>query len=137
MSAVKGFTSSFTIRADRMRFCLPGTRSIRVRALGNSRVCILNTKDPHRFTFGTTSVMIHHRYFFSPTKPGSMMRNFERTILGAIAIALSTTAARAQEPNFGRAVALTNSELFVGQPVNWYGQGAVYVYRADAAGQWR
>jgi choice-of-anchor B domain-containing protein len=43
----------------------------------------------------------------------------------------------AQEPNFGRALALTNSELFVGQPVNWYGPGAVYVYRLDAAGKWR
>jgi choice-of-anchor B domain-containing protein len=45
--------------------------------------------------------------------------------------------AYAQEPNFGRAVALTANELFVGQPVNFYGPGAVYVYQPDRAGAWR
>lgn len=43
----------------------------------------------------------------------------------------------AQEPNFGRALAATDSELFVGQPVNWYGPGIVYAYRLDPSGQWR
>ena len=42
----------------------------------------------------------------------------------------------AQEPNFGRALALTATELFVGQPVNWYGPGTVYVYQRDRAGAW-
>ena len=41
-----------------------------------------------------------------------------------------------QEPNFGRALAMTGPELFVGQPVNWYGPGVVYAYRQGADGQW-
>ncbi len=43
----------------------------------------------------------------------------------------------AQEPNFGRALVLTDRELFVGQPVNWYGPGLVYAYALDGAGEWR
>jgi hypothetical protein len=35
----------------------------------------------------------------------------------------------AQEPNFGRAIALTDRDLLIGQPVNWYGPGVVYAYR--------
>jgi choice-of-anchor B domain-containing protein len=67
----------------------------------------------------------------------------ERTMIKKLVfVVLLTTAttissALAQESNFGRAVALTSTELFIGQPVNWYGPGAVYVYRADASGQWR
>jgi choice-of-anchor B domain-containing protein len=53
----------------------------------------------------------------------------------AILIAIGSPAA-AQEPNFGRAIALTDTELFIGQPVNWYGPGVVYTYGLDAAGQW-
>ncbi|HEX6062825.1 MAG TPA: choice-of-anchor B family protein, partial [Longimicrobiales bacterium] len=49
---------------------------------------------------------------------------------------MSPTMAAAQEPNFGRALALSGSELFVGQPVNWYGPGTVYVYQRDRAGAW-
>lgn len=45
--------------------------------------------------------------------------------------------AAGQEPNFGRAVAATSSELVVGQPVNWYGPGTVYTYRRDASGRWQ
>ena len=52
-------------------------------------------------------------------------------------IVLAASAAAAQEPNYGRALALTDTELIIGQPVNWYGPGAVYVYRADAAGKWQ
>lgn len=52
-----------------------------------------------------------------------------------IALALAAPAA-AQEPNFGRAIVATDSELLIGQPVNWYGPGVVYSYRADAAGRW-
>lgn len=55
-------------------------------------------------------------------------------VLGFFAV---TATAAAQEPNFGRAVAMTGTELLIGQPVNWYGPGAVYVYRTDGAGQWR
>lgn len=44
--------------------------------------------------------------------------------------------ASAQEPNFGRAVVLDAADLLVGQPVNWYGPGVVYAYRADADGAW-
>jgi len=39
--------------------------------------------------------------------------------------------ATAQEPNFGRAVEMTADELFIGQPVNWYGPGMVYAYASD------
>ncbi len=49
---------------------------------------------------------------------------------------IAPAAAVAQEPNFGRALALTATELFVGQPVNWYGPGTVYVYQRDRAGAW-
>ncbi len=63
-----------------------------------------------------------------------MMTTIRTLLLLSSVVALPATA---QEPNFGRAVALTSTELFVGQPVNWYGPGAVYVYRADANGQWR
>lgn len=52
-----------------------------------------------------------------------------------LALSLATPAA-AQEPNFGRAIVATDTELFVGQPVNWYGPGAVYSYRTDAEGRW-
>lgn len=51
-------------------------------------------------------------------------------------LALTTLPAAAQEPNFGRALAITPSELLVGQPVNWYGPGTVYQYRLDGAGLW-
>lgn len=44
--------------------------------------------------------------------------------LFALSIPLS-----AQEPNFGRAMTMTANELYVGQPVNWYGPGTVYAYR--------
>ena len=57
----------------------------------------------------------------------------------AVVVALSAVAAPvwSQEPNFGRALAATDTELFVGQPVNWYGPGTVYTYRLDPSGQWR
>ena len=32
----------------------------------------------------------------------------------------------AQEPNFGRAMEMTPTDLIIGQPVNWYGPGTVY-----------
>ncbi len=59
-----------------------------------------------------------------------------RSILVAgltLALALPTGA---QEPNFGRAMALSGADLAVGQPVNWYGPGMVYTYRAGARGAW-
>ena len=43
----------------------------------------------------------------------------------------------AQEANFGRALVMTESELVVGQPVNWYGPGTVYTYRLGADGRWQ
>jgi choice-of-anchor B domain-containing protein len=54
----------------------------------------------------------------------------------ALVIALASSPAEAQEPNFGRAVVMTGAELFVGQPVNWYGPGVVYTYRQGAEGLW-
>jgi choice-of-anchor B domain-containing protein len=65
------------------------------------------------------------------------MRFFKHNVLIVIAGALTAAQAAAQEPNFGRTLALTANELFVGQPVNWYGPGVVYSYRLDAAGRWR
>lgn len=54
-------------------------------------------------------------------------------ILAALALAAPLAA---QEPNFGRALVSNGAELYVGQPVNWYGPGMVYAYRADARGTW-
>ncbi len=48
-----------------------------------------------------------------------------------------TATATAQSPNYGRAIAANGSELFVGQPLNWYGPGTVYSYRVDASGRWQ
>ncbi|MDT8341796.1 MAG: hypothetical protein RQ751_09815, partial [Longimicrobiales bacterium] len=59
------------------------------------------------------------------------------TLATALTATLTTPApATAQEPNFGRAVVLQGNELFVGQPVNWYGPGAVYAYGAGTDGIW-
>jgi choice-of-anchor B domain-containing protein len=67
-----------------------------------------------------------------------LMRRFRlaAAILTLYALATPRSAA-AQEPNFGRAVQLTAAELFIGQPVNWYGPGTVYTYRLDGAGAWQ
>ncbi len=63
----------------------------------------------------------------------------KRSVLAGL-FALSCLAAAepaaAQEPNFGRAVAISGDELFVGQPVNWYGPGMVYAYRRTPSGEW-
>jgi len=62
-----------------------------------------------------------------------------KTLVTAFAIVAalgSVVPIHAQEPNFGRAVAMTGDELFIGQPVNWYGPGTVYVYGPDGA-SWR
>ena len=40
----------------------------------------------------------------------------------------------AQEPNFGRAIVMTPTDLVIGQPVNWYGPGTVYAYSASQEG---
>ena len=40
----------------------------------------------------------------------------------------------AQEPNFGRAIEMTPTDLIIGQPVNWYGPGTVYAYSASQEG---
>lgn len=57
---------------------------------------------------------------------------------GGAALLLSIPlAASAQEPNFGRAIVMTETDLVIGQPVNWYGPGVVYTYRVDASGSWR
>lgn len=56
----------------------------------------------------------------------------------ALVVALAATSSLgAQEPNFGRTLAMTESELLIGQPVNWYGPGVVYSYSRNAAGVWR
>ncbi len=55
----------------------------------------------------------------------------------SLAIVTWSGAAAAQEPNFGRAVVATDTEVLIGQPVNWYGPGTVYSYGRDAGGVWR
>ncbi len=65
------------------------------------------------------------------------MRKFWSTAFLAVVLAGTGSNAAAQEPNFGRALAVTNTDLFIGQPVNWYGPGIVYAYRLDASGEWR
>lgn len=64
-----------------------------------------------------------------------MPRHFLQALPAGVVLLLAPLAA--QEPNFGRALAMTDTELLVGQPVNWYGPGMVYAYRVDAGGQWR
>lgn len=58
--------------------------------------------------------------------------------LSTLVLLLATLAcaapAEAQEPNFGRAVAMTANDLVVGQPVNWYGPGTVYTYTWNRGG---
>ena len=64
------------------------------------------------------------------------MRRTSIALFAIAATALLPLAADAQEPNYGRAVVMTETELYVGQPVNWYGPGTVYVYTLDGAGEW-
>ncbi|MCI0435141.1 MAG: choice-of-anchor B family protein [Gemmatimonadetes bacterium] len=65
------------------------------------------------------------------------MRRFRTMTFFAAVVGASASPAWAQEPNFGRALAMTSTDLFIGQPVNWYGPGVVYTYRLDPAGEWR
>jgi choice-of-anchor B domain-containing protein len=67
-----------------------------------------------------------------------MLKRPLRTALLSLFVvpALSPAPASGQEPNFGRAVAMTGDELVVGQPVNWYGPGVVYAYRLGTDGDW-
>lgn len=58
------------------------------------------------------------------------------TLLAAAVFGLLAAPAIAQEPNFGRAIALEGDDLLIGQPVNWYGPGVVYAYRAGTGGSW-
>ena len=60
------------------------------------------------------------------------------SLVATIAVTLTLTPfpAVSQEPNFGRALTLQGEDLLIGQPVNWYGPGAVYAYRAGAEGAW-
>jgi hypothetical protein len=67
--------------------------------------------------------------------PGGLMFRSAFAAVTLLVYAMAAPAA-AQEPNFGRAIVATDTELFIGQPVNWYGPGVVYTYRADATGRW-
>jgi choice-of-anchor B domain-containing protein len=67
--------------------------------------------------------------------PGGLMFRSALAAVTLLVYAMAVPVA-AQEPNFGRAIVATDTELFIGQPVNWYGPGVVYTYRADAAGRW-
>ncbi len=61
-----------------------------------------------------------------------------RILLSCVCVigALPATAT-SQEPNFGRALVMSDDELLVGQPVNWYGPGTIYSYGLDANGHWQ
>ena len=65
-----------------------------------------------------------------------MRQTVPHVVLGLLVLA-TVRPAGAQEPNFGRAITATATELFVGQPVNWYGPGTVYAFTADRSGRWR
>lgn len=54
-----------------------------------------------------------------------------------IAVAISAVpAALSAQGQFGSALAISGREVYVGQPGNSYGPGAVYVFRAAAGGAW-
>ena len=58
--------------------------------------------------------------------------------LFSLAVALGIApAALAAQGAFGSALAVSGREVYVGQPGNVYGPGAVYVFRVDAKGVWR
>ena len=57
--------------------------------------------------------------------------------MGMAAGALTAHRAEAQRGNFGAAVAAGSNELFVGEPLNQYDPGAVYIYRPGAGGKWQ
>ena len=59
------------------------------------------------------------------------------TRLAALGLTVFAPPLVAQEPNFGRAIAVGSAELLIGQPVNWYGPGTVYSFRLEADGIWR
>lgn len=65
------------------------------------------------------------------------MRHLWITPCFAAVAAATVPSVWAQEPNFGRALTMTSTELVVGQPVNWYGPGVVYTYRLGPSGAWR
>jgi hypothetical protein len=57
------------------------------------------------------------------------------SVAAATMVAASVAMLPAQEPNFGRALASDSTTLAVGQPVNWYGPGTVYLFSADPSGR--
>ena len=59
-----------------------------------------------------------------------------RLLLPLVLLLVVARPASAQEPNFGRAIALNGNDLVIGQPVNWYGPGTVYTYRPGSGGAW-
>jgi choice-of-anchor B domain-containing protein len=58
-----------------------------------------------------------------------------RVVSLVLASVLSAVPAVAQ--SFGSAVAVGDREVFIGEPLNQYSPGVVYIYRADGAGQWK
>jgi choice-of-anchor B domain-containing protein len=69
-------------------------------------------------------------------KPSSPPARIALLLPATLLLSALAAPAATQEPNFARSLALTESELFVGQPVNWYGPGTVYAYELDASGAW-
>lgn len=57
------------------------------------------------------------------------------TIL-AIAATLFLTGPIRGQSNFGSATAVVGNDVVIGQPANFYGPGAVYVFRSNAEGVW-
>ncbi len=53
-----------------------------------------------------------------------------------VAAAFFLTAPLLAQRNFGSATATADNHVFVGQPANFYGPGAVYVYGPDGNGAW-
>ncbi|MGI9629142.1 MAG: FG-GAP repeat protein [Longimicrobiales bacterium] len=53
-----------------------------------------------------------------------------------VALAAHTAPLNAQGSNFASASAASGADIFVGQPANFYGPGAVYLYRSGSEGEW-
>lgn len=60
------------------------------------------------------------------------MRTTHHTLVGAFLLSAPLSA----QSNFGRATATANDYVFVGQPANFYGAGAVYVYTRGGNEGW-
>ena len=55
----------------------------------------------------------------------------------ALTAALFLSAPLHGQANFGSATVVAGNDVLIGQPANFYGPGAVYVFRSDGGDNWR